>query len=371
MPAYIDSYDKLDWMEEALQSVQPQTFTDWEVIIIDDSSPIDLTVLQNQFESPKFRWFKARNSEGKIESVGPSLCRNTAVELSKDKKAILPLDADDMLAHENVLNIMYTEWANNPKQFYYGNLRKLKMNNGKFELQKVIRLADYTFERSKERRGVMPVSCIMSYDCWQAAGGWKAELNLGREDVEFWISAGKAGYCGQKIDELTLIYRRHPTSRDYKLTNTKGITNKTNEVWKQILSMHSDVFGGKYPMGCCGGEKNFTPIQNQTVSAPSTLKDYPENERIWVEYAGHNSGGFNINGQTTGHTYRIKGPGHKLQAHTSDLQRFKSAGRGQDFIVPTIPPDDYKPIQEELQAYNPPDAKLAMIERKDVIAEAS
>ena len=46
MPAYVDSYDKLDWMQEALESIQSQTFTDFEVIIIDDKSSISLDVLE-------------------------------------------------------------------------------------------------------------------------------------------------------------------------------------------------------------------------------------------------------------------------------------------------------------------------------------
>jgi len=249
-PAYIDTYDKLDWFEEMLKSVENQSFTDWEVVIIDDKSIIDLTVLNNQFKSPKFRWFKT------AERSGPATCRNTAVELAQSE-AILPLDADDILANENVLNILFTEWSNDKSKFYYGNLRRLKKIDGEFQKDdKTFRLAEYTFKDSLNKNGLMPVSCIFSYDCWQKAGGWSSELEAGREDVEFWIKMGKVGCCGQKINEETLIYRQHETSRDYAL---RRVNRRESEMINKIRLMHSDVYEGKYPMGCCGGGKGYIP----------------------------------------------------------------------------------------------------------------
>ncbi len=366
MPAYIGNYEKLDWMQEALESVEMQWFDDWEVIIIDDFSPISLDVLQKQFLSPKFRWFRTA-----VQS-GPAMCRNTAVELAQ-AKAILPLDADDQLANENALNVLFTEWSNNQDKFFYGNLRRLKKEPDGTKYikdEKTFSLAQYTFKDSLNKNGLMPVTCIFSYDCWQRAGGWSSDLDAGREDVEFWIKFGKVGCCGQKIDEETLIYRQHETSRDFAL---RRINRRESEMINKIRLLHSDVYEGNYPMGCCGGGNGYIPPQNQNnkVSAPSTLNDYSEEDKIWVEYNGNRGGGFGVNGPFTSYTYRIKGYGHKVQVHRLDKSRFKSAGRGQDFKTEGVsPPDDYEqPGQEQPQEYNPSDPILAMIENLDEIAE--
>ena len=364
MPAHIDTYDKLDWMQEALQSIQMQTFTDYEVIIIDDSSTIKLDVLQNEFKAPKFRWFKARNPEGEEKPVGPSTCRNTAVELSSSKQAILPLDADDLLPDKDVLNIMFTEWSNDKSKFYYGNM--IKRFQGKDTPDRFYNMLQYSFVGSINPDGIMPVSCIHSYECWQAAGGWKDNLDAGREDVEYWIAAGKAGFCGQKIQETTLIYRRHETSRDYKL---RLENRRVSEMINSIRLMHEDVYKGEYPMGCCGGEVSYTPPENNIVSAPSELSQYNENEKVWVEYAGTKGGNFGVNGPYTFYSYQIKGQGHKLQVHNQDLSRFKSAGRGQDFKIDVEPPNDYEiPGQVKPQKYTAPNPVLAMIENLDGVA---
>ncbi len=242
MPAYIGNNEKLIWMEEALESIEKQTFAEWEVIIIDDNSPIFLDTLQKRFNDPKFRWFKTPTQSG------PATCRNTAVELAQ-AGAILPLDADDMLATNDTLNVMFTEWANNKDKFFYGNLRRLKKNpEGEFARdEKVFKLAEYTFKDSLNKNGLMPVSCIFSYDCWQRAGGWSSDLDAGREDVEFWIKMGKVGCCGQKIDEETLIYRQHETSRDFAL---RRINRRESEMINKIQMLHEDVYEGRYPMGC-------------------------------------------------------------------------------------------------------------------------
>jgi len=362
MPAHIDTYDKLDWMQEALQSIQEQTFTDYEVIIIDDFSPISLDVLKNEFYSDKFRWFKTS------EQSGPAMCRNTAVRLSQNKQAILPLDSDDKFANPDVLNVMFTEWSNDPSKFYYGDLRRLKKQNGQFALdEKTFKLVSYTFKDSLNKNGIMPVTSIFSYDAWQSAGGWSASLDAGREDVEFWIKLGKVGVCGQKINHETLIYRQHETSRDY---NLRRVNRRENEMINKIRMLHSDVYEGRLPMGCCGGGNSYMPpIQSRAISAPSTLDQFTEEDKVWVEYNGNRAGKFAVNGPFTSYSYQIKGQGHKLQVHSQDLSRFKSAGRGQDFNIGVLPPDNHEiPAQMQQHKYTPEPATLATIESLDSVA---
>lgn len=362
-PAHINSYDKLRWLEEAIQSVERQTFTDWEMIIVNDDSPTSTHELEAKYNGPKFRWFKT------AQQNGPALTRNTAVELS-ESNCLFPLDSDDALADDNALQAMFLEWSKDTKKIIYGDLQRYEAKNGTFERSKIFSLPDYTFERSLDLNGIMPVSCMHSYDCWKAAGGWKNELEAGREDVEYWIAAGKAGFCGRRIPETVLLYRRHSTSRDY---NLRIVNRRENEMRNRIRLMHQDVFEGRYPMGCCGGGKGYTPpVQsNNNVAQPTSLDQFAEAEKTWVEYTGMRRGSFGVIGEYTKISYRINGPGHKVQIHQNDRSKFARAGRGSDFRVDVAPPGDYViPTAQEPEPFEAPEPVLAEIMQLDNIAMA-
>lgn len=361
-PAYIDTYDKLRWLEEAIESVLSQTLTDWEMIIVDDNSPISVHELEAQYQAPRFRWFKTS------EQNGPALARNTAVELS-ESNCLFPLDADDALAEDTALERMFMIWSGDTSKVIYGDLQRYEDKGHGFERGKVFSLPEYTFERSLDLNGIMPVSCMHSYDCWKAAGGWKNNLDAGREDVEYWIAAGKAGFCGLRIPETVLLYRRHENSRDF---NLRRINRRENEMRNKIRLMHPDVYEGRYPMGCCGGSRGYTPpVQAGSVSAPTSLDQFAENEKTWVEYNGLRRGSFGVVGAYTNISYRIKGPGHKIQVHINDKSKFERAGRGNDFRVGVSPPSDYiMPSPQEPEAFVAPDPVLAQIVELDEIATA-
>lgn len=361
-PAYIDTYDKLRWLEETIQSVQSQTFDDWEMIIVNDNSPIMTHELEAKYTSPKFRWFKTSQQNG------PALTRNTAVELS-ESNCLFPLDADDALAENTALETMFKVWSENTKKIIYGDLQRYEEKNGEYQRSKIFSLPDYTFERSLDLNGIMPVSCMHSWECWKAAGGWKNELEAGREDVEYWIAAGKAGFCGKRIPETVLLYRRHETSRDF---NLRRVNRRENEMRNRIRLMHQDVYEGRYPMGCCGGGQPYVPPKtNNNVAAPTSLDQFAESEKVWVEYNGLRQGNFGVKGPYTNISYRVRGPGHKLQVHANDKSKFERAGRGNDFNVGVAPPGDYiVSLPQEPEEFTAPEPVLAEIVQLDDIAAA-
>jgi len=361
-PVYADIPEKIQWLHEAIDSVLIQTFQDWEMIIIDDKSVFELEQTRYRDE-PRLRWFKVG------QQSGPAAARNTAVALA-ESEAILPLDADDKLGNENILEKLYNAWIMDTSKIIYGNLIQLVDINGTYQQGKMFPLADYTFDRAMNLNGVMPITALHSTKCWQDAGGWKLELDAGLEDVEYWLAAGKAGYCGVKINEPVLLYRQQKESRTYYL---KNVDNRFAEMQQRIKSIHNDVFEGRFPMGCCGkGNSNSQPVNSvsQLSNRITTLEGYDANELVWMQYEGGKRGKFDIHvaKPVPNIAYTIMGTGHVFQVHRYHVQHLQ---RMRGFHVTAEPVVIKTEEPKEEIRYVGPEPQLATIERLDRIAADS
>ena len=349
MAAHINSSIKQEWINEAIQSVRKQTFPNWELIIVDDASPFSINLAE-----PDERIKIVRT----VNRSGPSLCRNDAVALSH-YNCLLPLDADDKLADPEVLSLMFLVWEQNQNKIVYGDLEQLIEIDGQWREGKTFNLPEYTFDRVMELGGIIPVTAMHSKACHLAAGGWKSKLNNGLEDVEYWIAAGKAGFCGHRVRGVVLQYRKHLNSRSYLLRENR----QEGDMRNLIKELHKDIYEGRYPMGCCGGGRPYTPPTNkETVVQPSVLVDVANNEKVWVEYTGKKDGSFGVVGRATGINYKIDSPGHKFEVHVKDLGIFqKQRGpAGQNvFVVGASSPLVEKKQNEP--AFKAPSPELAKI----------
>lgn len=217
IPALIDTDDKADWLIECLDSVKAQTLTDFEAIIVDDASPKSLDdVRRSVADDPRFIFVRTPTRSG------PALCRNTAAGLAK-ADVLLPLDSDDKLATPEALRQMFDVWNQDHHKIVYGDLQRLVYDGRQWMAGKVIRLAEYDFENVLDLRGIMPVTSMHSREAWGQAGGWKSRYGAGLEDVEYWINLGELGYCGRKVNALTLQYRKHDTSRTHNVRHVETI----------------------------------------------------------------------------------------------------------------------------------------------------
>lgn len=353
--AHIKSSSGCNWLREAIESVRRQTFTDWEMIIVDDLSPYRLAALQDEFGADeRVRWFRTP------AQVGPAVARNTAVSLS-ESEAIIALDADDMLANGVTLDIMHRAWEGDKTLIIYGFLQLLEEKAGIFQLGKPYKLPEYSFQGVMNLNGLMPVTALHSKECHRRAGGWKPELEAGLEDVEYWISAGKAGFCGQRLPRQTLLYRKHEGGRAFEL---KHKNMRKREMEQLIVKMHADIFEGRFPVGCCGGRGGVVKLSSKKIKGKiTTLDTYPDNEKIWIEYKGPRQKSFKIIGPTLRMDYLIEGVAHKFEIHQSDQNIFRRAG---DFIVDIPAPPSERELAEMViieESFNSPGPQVTFVER--------
>jgi len=355
--AWLDNTEKVKWLGECAESVLSQEFDGLEWIVVDDHSPLSPYL---PVEDPRVRLLRA------AERQGPAKCRNTAASLA-ESDAIIALDADDMFAAPDVLDRMWQHWERRPDRFYFGNMQIL--NQG--VPGKVHQFPLYNFVQTLDPKGVIPVTALHSKEAWYKAGGWKAGLEHGLEDVEYWISVGKAGFCGFKLDLLVFLYRKHGQSRSAAMRATGS--SKQREMEIMIEGMHSDVYAGRLPMGCCGGRGGGgvtgQPLPIAQPRARALLSDDLPGGKVWVRYNGQRTGTFNMRGQVTGTPYEVDGKEAEFQIHAQDAAFFSKLGRGKDFTVGIAPPvapepDPVVQAQEE-QGYSPPPPEPATVVRLD------
>lgn len=92
----IPTYNYGKYILQALQSLQKQTYSDWECIIIDDGSTDNThqIILQAQKSDSRIIYFRQENA-------GPAIARNHGIEMAKGD-FILFLDADDILEQDKL-----------------------------------------------------------------------------------------------------------------------------------------------------------------------------------------------------------------------------------------------------------------------------
>lgn len=115
------SYNTANFIAEAVDSVQHQTYTNWELVIVDDCS-IDNTdkVVSKYLNDSRIKYFKNKNN------YGAAVCRNYAI-LMANGRWIAFLDSDDLWLPEKLeMQIKFME--KNDYHFTYTNYEEIDEN---------------------------------------------------------------------------------------------------------------------------------------------------------------------------------------------------------------------------------------------------
>ena len=95
----IPLYNKANYIENTLKSVLDQTFTDYEIIVINDGSTDESEAVVRQFNDKRIQIFHQKNQ-------GVSVTRNLGIEKSTGK-LIAFLDADDYWLPNHLQELAY------------------------------------------------------------------------------------------------------------------------------------------------------------------------------------------------------------------------------------------------------------------------
>lgn len=216
----IPVYNRPDEVEELLQSLTQQNFTDFEVIVVEDGSTIPCQkVVESYQKRLDIHYCNKPNS-------GPGQTRNYAAERSKGEYLII-LDSDCILP-EGYFSAVEQELQAAPADAFGGPDRA---HDSFTDIQKAINYSMTSFFTTGGIRGgkkkmdkFYPRSFNMGVrrEVYQALGGF-SKMRFG-EDIDFSIRIFKNGYkCRLFPDAWVYHKRRTDLKKFFKQVHNSGI----------------------------------------------------------------------------------------------------------------------------------------------------
>ena len=199
MPAFNASKTIFD----SINSVQSQTYQNWEMIIIDDGSTDNTKDIITPFLSDyRIKYLRQLNS-------GPSIARNNGINKAKGKYLAF-LDSDDIWK-PNKLELQLNHFIRNP------NCCLIHTNYSTFESNtqnsKPFRQTPWFSNWDENERLLMfdtigTLTVLTETQLIKNLGGFNNDLH-GTEDWDLWIRVSKEGKIF-KLNDDTAYYRIHP-----------------------------------------------------------------------------------------------------------------------------------------------------------------
>ena len=209
------------YLEEAIASVQRQTYTDWEIVIVDDGSTDTLTrdVLRNleQRGDPQIHIFYQSNS-------GPAAARNMAIAHATGQY-ILPLDADDTIEPGYMAQAIPVLDANPEIGIVYCLAQKFGAETGPWGLP------SFSYEQMAVDNVIFCTAFFRRTD-WETVNGFSQSLVYGMEDYDFWLKILTLGRNVYQIRERLFNYRINKQSR----------TTRFQEDRASVVATYAEIF---------------------------------------------------------------------------------------------------------------------------------
>ena len=203
----IPAYRAAKWISTTLDSVLAQTFTDYEITVVNDGSP-DTEELERVLEP-----YRHRIRYLCQENQGLSGARNTGIRASSSRY-IAPLDADDIWEPEHLAAQIAVLEANPSIDVVYADARLFGdiPNAGRTLMELSPCEEEITFERLVTRQCIVPVCVsVARRESLLRAGLFDPALRR-TEDFDLWLRILQQG--GRMTCQRRVLgrYRRHSDS---------------------------------------------------------------------------------------------------------------------------------------------------------------
>ena len=219
----IPCYNDGKYLPETIERLKQQTFTDYEIIIVNDGST-DKQTLEVLDALSTTGIVVLHKENGRMSSA-----RNHGVRHAKGEY-IAALDADDYFHND----------------FFKRAIAIFKDNANTAVVSSHIQLFGEYTAVARPRSGTpynymfssqIPACAMVRKTCWDAVGGYDEKMVNGYEDWEFYIRIVQKGWDIHVIPEKMLFYRqtKKSTLKNFTDTNRK-------EIISYIVDKHKDWY---------------------------------------------------------------------------------------------------------------------------------
>lgn len=208
----IPCYNLAQYLTDAVTSVLAQSEQDFEIIIVDDASPDDTSVLAERLASSDDR-IRVIHNPTNLYLAG---ALNAGIEQARGKY-ILPLDADNMLDRDTLRTLGNALDGNSDIDIAYGAVKFVELDgvtpdrqvsgNGISTWPR-----DFIFDNQMRHWNQCPSTSLYRKQVWKRSGGYRVRCRTA-EDADFWTRVSSLGFKPAKVTEaVTLIYRQREDS---------------------------------------------------------------------------------------------------------------------------------------------------------------
>lgn len=246
----IPAYNASEFILETLESVKYQTYTNWEIILVNDCSTDNTIEIVNQFSEEVTNEVKIFTNK---KNSGVSISRNNAViEATGDWLALL--DSDDLWLPTHLEKLINTISKDSKIKMAYSGCLVFMDNVDDIIFKQEINdkmLSNFNVSLFTHQIGINPCTAIIERKAWEALGGMIQEVHPA-EDKEFFFRLAKFGNRFAFSGEHTALYRKH-SNESAASNNTAKMLLATINIfekhfdWKEIpLKIRKDQLANAY-----------------------------------------------------------------------------------------------------------------------------
>jgi glycosyltransferase involved in cell wall biosynthesis len=245
------------FVEAAVDSVDAQTFRDFEIVIVDDGStdPATRQVL-SRLDGPKATVIRSENhglsaarNLGIATSRGAIICCLDADDLLEPawfERGVAALDADPGLAFVSHWMEAFgdEQWTWSPGRCDLAHLLEVNSLNS---------------------------AALVRREVFAAVGGFDESMRDGCEDWEFWIRVAESGRRGAIVPEVLYRYRRRPDS----MSRVMNATELRFSLYETLIAKHPASYEDHLLDLILSREHTFADAEERAVRRIEAL------ERSW------------------------------------------------------------------------------------------
>jgi glycosyltransferase involved in cell wall biosynthesis len=282
----IPCYNQAQFLAEAVQSVAAQTYSNWEMLIVNDGSKDDTSEVANQLaaQHPTRLIRVVEKANGGLADA-----RNTGIRLALGRY-ILPLDADDKIAPTMLEQTVACLEANTSAAIAYTDAVYFGAVNHT-QLTVEYNFARLCFENQ------MHYCSLYRREVWGAVGGYNGNMTWGYEDWDFWIGCGEKGFFGRRVPEPLFHYRVKPQSmftaaleRDLELRaqmvlNHPSLYNEVTRTWaRAIIDKPATPSSPAVPNEILSRAELLTELRKQNARLKAEIQELRTPKRRWQKF---------------------------------------------------------------------------------------